>query len=96
MGDNFVAREECQSSLSRIHERTDVIANSVSRQEVIVERIEKSMDKLFKVVYGNGQNGIMNKINSNAISLKIHFGLVMLCLSSIVGCAFFVIRSIFK
>lgn len=83
-----VTREECSSSMGRIHDRIDGIDKSVARQEVIVERIEGSVNKMHEVMFGNGREGIITKV-SNLLKDRWIIRAIVL---SILGLAFFIIR----
>ena len=84
-----ITREEHQGSMGHIHDRVDNIGKSVASQEVIVERIEKSIDKLHQVMFGNGRDGIITKV-SNLIRDRWIIRIVIL---SIISMAFFIIRN---
>jgi len=93
MGNDFVEREEHRASIGRVHSRIDGTEKSVARQEVIVERIEKAVEKMADTFYGNGRDGMITKIGKLYTSVKIHFRLILVCLTGIIATAFFAIRS---
>ncbi len=83
-----VTRAEHQSSMDRVHGRVDSSDKSVARQEVIVERIEKSVDRMHAVMFGNGREGLVTKV-SNLIKDR---WLIRVILLSIIGLAFYIIK----
>jgi hypothetical protein len=106
---DMITREEYQKGQDRIHDRIDKMAESVLRQETIqresaktnenaIGRIEKSIDTLYRVMYGdNGKNGVITKLATMCSSVSTNRRLVYLILGCIVTTASAIgIKAVFK
>lgn len=73
-----VTREECQISMTRLHERVDQISNSAVRIEESSKRMEKWAEDMHKIIYGNGNNsGLSTKITQLFERLGLHTKIIM-------------------
>ena len=80
-----VTREECQISMARLHQRVDEIRESTIRMEESSKRLEKYGDDMHKLIYGNGQNGMANKITKLFERVSLHTKIIVGTVLAIVG-----------
>ena len=92
MSEDYVKRAEYHQGQSRIHERVDKIDKSISRQEAIVERIEKAVDKMHQVMFGNGRDGFIQKITKAFERISLHTKIICFLCGSIGLIAFCIIQ----
>ena len=87
-----ITREECTQSMGRLHQRVDEIKESVTRIEESSKRLEKFGEDMHKVIFGNGQEGLITKITKlfERISLhtKIITGTVLAIIAGFIGLVF--------
>lgn len=67
-----ITREECQTSMGRLHQRVDEIKESTIRMEESSKRLEKYGEDMHRLIYGNGQNGMSNRITKLFERVSLH------------------------
>lgn len=90
--ENTVSRKEHTVDITVLHRRVDEIRESSIRMEESSKRIEAFGDKVHKVMYGNGQAGIITKVSNLFTLVKIHFWLLGIIVTGVLGVAFWIIR----
>jgi len=85
MTDNYIQREEYNASIGRIHDKVDEIKESVVRSEESSKHIERLTQQMHKVVYGNGEDGILAKVKDACGMARGNRTLILLVLVAIVG-----------
>lgn len=89
--------------LERVHDRIDDIHKEIRaeikeirlsaiRTESHTKHIEELADKIFKAVYGNGRDGISQKLSSLHDKVGFHAVLLLCLLTGLVSLAFYVIQ----
>jgi len=90
MPDESVTREECLTSMQRIHQRVDEISNCSIEVKTSAKNIEKSVCEMHKIMYGSeSSDGIVTKVSNLAQKVAGLFwfgGVVIVALvSALVG-----------
>lgn len=102
MGEN-VLLQDCLEVRKEFHERINRLVNVSIRMEEIAKKYEDNakkndeiVNKILALLYGNGKEGLVVKLNNIFTSLNIHSKLIFLCLGGILTMAFFVVRSLIQ
>ena len=85
MPEDFVKREEYNQGQVRIHERVDAISQDVAEIKVCTKIIKDSVQDMHKVIYGNGKNGLTNKITKLFERVSLHTKIIVGTLMFIIG-----------
>jgi len=85
MSEDFIKREEYNASIGRIHDKVNEIKESVVRNEESSKHIEIFTQQIHKVVYGNGQDGIIAKVKDACGMARGNRTLIILVLVAIIG-----------
>ena len=85
MSEDFIKREEYNASIGRIHDKVNEIKESVVRSEESSRHIENFTQQIHKVVYGNGQDGILTKVKDAIGMARGNRTLIILLLTVIIG-----------
>ena len=80
-----ITREECQTSMERLHERVDEIKESTIRMEESSKRLEKYGEEMHKLIYGNGQNGMVGRITKLFERVSLHTKIIVGTVVAIIG-----------
>ena len=83
--EDFIKREEYNASIGRIHDKVNEIKESVIRNEEVSRHIETFTQQMHKVVYGNGQDGILTKVKDALGMARGNRTLIFLLLTIIIG-----------
>jgi len=83
--EDYIKREEYNASIGRIHDKVNEIKESVVRSEEASRHIENFTQQMHKVVYGNGQDGIIAKVKDASGIAKGNRALILLLLVAIIG-----------
>ena len=83
--EDYIKREEYNSSIGRIHDKVNEIKESVVRNEEVSRHIETFTQQMHKVVYGNGQDGIIAKVKDACGMARGNRTLILLVLTAIIG-----------
>ena len=83
--EDYIKREEYNASIGRIHDKVNEIKESVVRNEEISRHIETFTQQMHKVVYGNGQDGILTKVKDACGMARGNRTLILLLLTAIIG-----------
>jgi hypothetical protein len=75
MAEDFVKREEYSASIGRIHDKTEAIKESVIRIEVASKHTEEFTKDIHKLLYGNGNDGYITKVDKKFTLLFERTGL---------------------
>jgi hypothetical protein len=78
--------------MSRIHDRIDIIEKTAVQIETSAKMMEKSVEKICLLVYGNGKDGIMGKIVRNDTRVNIQWWLLGLLIAGLLGTCWVVIK----
>ena len=70
-----ITREEFNSSVGRLHEETKKISSSVIRIEESTKHSESFMKDIHKLLYGNGSDGFITKVDRKFTQLFERTGL---------------------
>ncbi len=57
-----------------------------------ITEIKENVGKIVECIHGNGNPGLKTIIGKHSVYIKIMWGLILLCFSSIIGCAGYIIR----
>ncbi len=71
-----VDRQECRQSMDRIHIRIDEIQKSVVRIEESAKTMQKFSEDIHKVIFGNGNDGVITKIARMFERVSLHTKLI--------------------
>ena len=83
--EDYIKREEYNASIGRIHDKVNEIKESVVRNEEVSRHIETFTQQMHKVVYGNGQDGIIAKVKDACGMARGNRTLILLLLTAIIG-----------
>jgi hypothetical protein len=70
-----ITREEYNASIGRIHDKVEEIKTSVIRTEESVKHSENFMKDMHKLLYGNGSDGWVAKVDKKFAQLFERVGL---------------------
>ncbi len=70
-----IMRSEYNESIGRLHDRVNEIKDSVIRTEESVKHSEKFMKDMHSVLYGNGNDGFITKVDKRFVQLFERVGL---------------------
>lgn len=70
-----ITREEYNASIGRIHDKVEEIKTSVIRTEESVKHSESFMKDMHKLLYGNGGDGWITKVDKKFAQLFERVGL---------------------
>ena len=70
-----ITREEYNASIGRIHDKVELMKDSVIRTEESVKHSESFMKDIHKVLYGNGGDGWLTKVDKKFAQLFERVGL---------------------
>ena len=69
----------------KIFNTLDKIKQDQAAMIVSQKNIEKFANDIHKIVYGNGQEGLISKVRRVASQVNLQWGLIILVLSAIIG-----------
>lgn len=85
-----INREEYNTGISRIHDKIESIKEMSIRveentraTEKVAEKIKDKVDELCKVMYGNGKEGLISRLNKLGTKLNYHWFLLGIILVAI-------------
>ena len=87
-----ITRPEFNETVSRIHEKIDAIAKTAIQIETSAKMVEKIVEKMGECVYGNGKEGITQKLTRLFERVSLHTKLITAIFFSIMGIAFYIIQ----
>lgn len=93
MAEDFIKREEFNQTVGRIHDKVDNISKISIQIETSAKMVQTSVEKICECVYGNGKEGITQKLTRLFERVSLHTKLIMGIVFSILGIAFYVIRN---
>ena len=93
MADDFIKRDEYQSTMERLHQRIDKISETGIKIETSANLMKESVDKICECMYGNGKNGLTQKITQLFERVSLQTKLIMGIIASILGMAFIIIQN---
>ena len=70
-----ITREEYSASIGRLHDKVEEIKESVIRSEESVKHSESFMRDIHKVLYGNGNDGFITRVDKKFAQLFERVGL---------------------
>ena len=79
-----ITREEYNASIGRIHDKVEEIKTPVIRTEESVKHSENFMKDIHKVLYGNGGDGFLTRVDKKFAQLFERVGLHSKILVSII------------
>lgn len=80
-----IGREEFNSSTQRIHKRVDVVEKTTTRIEALFESMKEMVDKMYKIIHGNGSPGIKEQMKDNINNVENSFKEEVNSLKSVCG-----------
>lgn len=87
-----ITRPEFNETIGRIHDKIDAIAKTAIQIESSAKTVEKIVEKMGECVYGNGREGITQKLTRLFERVGLHTKLITAIFLSIMGIAFFIIQ----
>jgi hypothetical protein len=87
-----IEREEYNHGQQRIHERIDKIAKSTAEISTYSKAMKESSDRIFQAVYGNGKDGLIQKITKVSERSSLHTKLIIAIIVALFGIASYVIK----
>ena len=70
-----ITREEYSASIGRLHDKVEEIKTSVIRSEESVKHSESFMKDIHRVLYGNGGDGFLTRVDKKFTQLFERVGL---------------------
>lgn len=87
-----VTREECVQSVNRIHLRIDDIKESAIRIEESSKRVENCVNEMYKILHGNGKDGMIVKVSLLLEKVGVNRKLVFTVLFALIGISAYLIK----
>ena len=81
--------------MNRVHIRIDEIKESSIRIEESSKRIEQFVNDIHKVIYGNGRNGLIIKLNNAITKVNLNRWLLGIMILGLFSIVFFVLQNLF-
>lgn len=88
-----VERQEYNRGQERIHKRVDEIAKATAEIKTYSQAMKESSDRIYQAIYGNGRDGLIQKVARMFERSGLHTKLITFIFLSLVGIAFAVIKS---
>lgn len=88
-----IEREEYNHGQQRIHERVDKIESSTAKIEQYAKSMKESVDRMHGAVYGNGKDGLIQKITKVSERSSLHTKLIFAIIVAIFAIASYVIKN---
>jgi len=80
-----ITREEYQTTMARLHERVDKIAETGIKIETYAKLMKESVDKICTCLYGNSENGLIQKVTKLFERVNLHTKIIVGALLAIIA-----------
>ena len=80
-----ITREEYNDSIGRIHEKVNKISECVIEIATCSKMVKEDVRDMHKVIHGNGDNGLTNKITKLFERVSLHTKIIVGTVLAIMG-----------